>query len=85
MKTIVYTITDELGIHARPAGLLARQAQQFKSEMTMKKGDKDADLRKIFAVMGLNVKKDNVIEIDISGPDEGAAADAIGSFLEANL
>ena len=38
MKTIQYTITDREGIHARPAGLLVKQANKFESAITIRKG-----------------------------------------------
>ena len=38
MKTFSYTITDEVGIHARPAGLLAKKAKEFESVCTIEKG-----------------------------------------------
>ena len=35
MKTFTYTIKDDLGIHARPAGLLVKTAKNFNSEITI--------------------------------------------------
>ena len=35
MKTFTYTVQDELGIHARPAGMLAKAAAGFKSTITL--------------------------------------------------
>jgi len=40
MKTFEYTIRDELGIHARPAGLLAKKAKSLDSEITITLADK---------------------------------------------
>ena len=40
MKSFEYTVKDELGIHARPAGLLVKEAKKFQSECTITKGDK---------------------------------------------
>ena len=37
MKTFDYTIKDELGIHARPAGLLVKEAKKFTSDCTITK------------------------------------------------
>ena len=45
MKEIVYTITDPEGIHARPAGLLVKEAKKFQSECTVTKGDKTKKCR----------------------------------------
>ena len=45
MKTFSYTITDEVGIHARPAGLLAKKAKEFESVCTIEKGGKSVKER----------------------------------------
>ncbi|BCJ97821.1 HPr family phosphocarrier protein [Anaerocolumna chitinilytica] len=85
MKTFDYTVKDELGIHARPAGLLVRSASTFKSSITLKKGDKEADLKRLFAVMGLSVKKADTVTVVINGEDEDEALKAIKQFFESNL
>lgn len=40
MKSFEYTIKDELGIHARPAGMLVKEAKNFASECTITKDGK---------------------------------------------
>ena len=55
MKTFSYTITDEVGIHARPAGLLAKKAKEFESVCTIEKGGKSVNITKLMALMGLGV------------------------------
>ena len=57
MKTFSYTITDEVGIHARPAGLLAKKAKEFESVCTIEKGGKSVNITKLMALMGLGVKQ----------------------------
>ena len=37
MKSFTYTINDELGLHARPAGLLVKEAKKFQSKITLTK------------------------------------------------
>ena len=56
MKSIDITIQDKEGLHARPAGILSKAAKGFESKVTMTKNGKAADMKKIFAVMGLAVK-----------------------------
>ena len=56
MKTFDYTVKDELGIHARPAGLLVKEAKNFTSKITIKKGEKEVDATRVMAVMALGVK-----------------------------
>jgi phosphocarrier protein len=85
MQTFNYTITDEIGIHARPAGALAKLAKTFNSEVKITLGEKTAAATKLMAVMGLGVKKASEITVTVEGEDEVAAADAIKAFLSENL
>ena len=43
MKTFSYKITDPVGIHARPAGLLIKKCSEYKSEITLTKGANTAE------------------------------------------
>ena len=57
MKQFQYTIKDELGVHARPAGLLVKLVKGYASTATLEKGGKTCDLRKLMALMGMGVKR----------------------------
>lgn len=85
MKTFNYTIKDEIGIHARPAGLLAKQAKSFQSEITLEKDGKSVVCTKLMALMGLGVKCGDTVTITINGDDEEEAEKAMKEFFEANL
>lgn len=85
MKKIRYVITDELGIHARPAGQLVKEASTFKCKIEIGTPEKMVDARRIMGVMGLAVKKGNVLTMSFDGEDEAEAATALEAFLKANL
>ena len=85
MKQFTYVITDEAGIHARPAGLLVKEAANFASSTTIAKGAKKGDLKRIFGVMARGVKKGEEINVTCEGADEDAAAAALEAFFKANL
>ena len=85
MKEFKYIITDPEGIHARPAGELVKLAKSFESSVKIVKDGKDADCKKIFAVMGLGIKKDHEILLQFEGADEEAAFERISKFLQENL
>ncbi|MBQ8314735.1 MAG: HPr family phosphocarrier protein [Lachnospiraceae bacterium] len=85
MKTFEYTIKDELGIHARPAGMLAKTAKEFDSEITITKGEKTVGAAKLMALMGLGVKCGDTITVTVNGGDEETAFEGIKTFLENNL
>lgn len=85
MKSFAYTITDEVGIHARPAGMLAKEAKKFASKIEIEKDGKSADVRRMMGVMGLGVKCGEEITVKIEGEDEAQAAEAMQAFFAANL
>lgn len=85
MREIVFTLKDPLGIHARPAGMLVKEASKFKSSIKINSNDKTADAKRIFSVMGLGAKCGDRLNIIIEGDDEIPAENEIRNFLEKNL
>ena len=85
MITFSYTIKDDIGIHARPAGMLAKLAKEFKSEITIKREGKTVNAAKLMMLMGLGVKCGDIITVTVSGEDEKEAAEAIEDFLKTKL
>lgn len=80
-----YVIKDELGIHARPAGLLVKEAKGFESKITIAKGEKSTDATRLMTLMGLGVKQNDEISVMIEGADEAAAYEAMKAFFEKEL
>ncbi len=85
MKTFDYTIKDEVGIHARPAGLLVKEAKKYASKVTIRKDGKEADASKLMALMGLGVKCGQTVTVTITGEDENTAYEALMTFFKNNL
>ncbi len=85
MKEFNYKITDPQGVHARPAGILVKEAAKFESAITIEKDGKSGDMKRIFSVMGLGVKCGETITVRFDGPDEAEAAEMIEKFLKENL
>ena len=85
MKTFEYTIQDAMGIHARPAGLLTKEARKYKSTITLTKDGKDVNVLKLMALMGLGVKCGETVTVAIEGEDEDVCAPAIEEFFKANF
>ena len=86
MKTFEYTITDPVGIHARPAGLLVKEIKAFAgSAVTIAKGEKKVNALKLMALMQMGIKQGDTITVQVEGGDEAAVAAAIEAFLKANL
>lgn len=85
MKTFAYTIKDEVGIHARPAGLLAKKAKEYESTIILEKGGKTAVATKLMAIMGMGVKCGDTVSVTVEGADEEKAAAEMEAFFNANL
>lgn len=85
MQKFEYVIKDEVGIHARPAGLLVKEAKKYESKITISTNGKSAEATKLMAVMGLSVKCGQMVEITVEGADEETAVEEMKTFFETNL
>lgn len=86
MKQFTYTITDPIGVHARPAGLLAKAAKALDSTVTVAKADgKSAAATKLMALMGMGIKNGETITVTVEGGNEEANAAAMEQFFKENL
>ncbi|MDC7124302.1 MAG: HPr family phosphocarrier protein [Spirochaetales bacterium] len=81
-----YTIKEENGIHARPAGFLVKEVKQLDSTITVKTCDgKSAAADKLFALMKLGVKQGDTITIVAEGGDEQKSLDSVMDFMSNNF
>ena len=85
MKSFTYTVQDELGLHARPAGLLVKEAKKYESECTITKDGKTKKLTQLMMLMSLGVKQGETVTVTAEGADEDAAIAGLKEFFEANL
>lgn len=85
MKEFTYVITDQAGIHARPAGLLVKQTQPYASEVTIVKGDKKGNAKSMLSVMGLGAKHGEELTVQAEGPDEDVVITKLEDFFKNNL
>ncbi len=85
MKQFDYTITDPLGIHARPAGMVAKTAKELGCKVTITKNGKTADTARMMALMGLGIKTGDTVTITVEGGDEEHASQVMEKFFRENL
>ena len=80
------TVTDPVGIHARPAGMLAKAAKALDSTATIVKADgKSAAATKLMAIMGMGIKTGETITVTIEGGNEEANAATMEQFFKENM
>lgn len=85
MQKFVYTIKDPLGLHARPAGLLAKEAAKFQAQTNISVQNKTADMKRIIALMTLGIKQGMEVTVTTQGTDEVEAIEALEKLLTTNL
>jgi phosphocarrier protein len=86
MKSFDYVITDPVGIHARPAGILVKEVKNYKdSTITLTKGEKSVNLLKLMALMQMGIKQGDKVTVSVEGGDEDAVCAKIEEFFKANL
>lgn len=85
MRQFKYVIQDDQGIHARPAGVLVKAANEFQSSIQMEKRGQKGDLKRIFGIMALCVKKGDEVTITIEGTDEDTAAEKMEELFKQQL
>ena len=85
MREFHYVIKDAQGIHARPAGLFAKEVAACECNVTIAKDGKEVDAKRILGVMGLGAKQGQEIVLKTEGVDEEAAMERLSAFLEENL
>ena len=85
MKQFEYTIHDPLGIHARPAGLLAKEAKKFTAVCTITKDGQTKKLTQLMMLMSMGVKQGDTVTVTADGADEDAAIAALKEFFETHL
>ena len=85
MKEIKYVITDPLGMHARPAGMLVKAVAGYSSKITVTAPTGTADAKRLMALMRLAAKQGMELTITVDGADEEKAATELQAFLAANL
>ena len=86
MKQFTYTVTDPVGIHARPAGLLVKAAKALDSTVTIStQAGKSAGAAKLMALMGLGIKQGDTVTVTLVGGNDDANAQTLEQFFKDNL
>lgn len=85
METITVTVTNPIGLHARPASLLTKLAKGFECDIECyKNGNKDKkhEPKSILSVMAMGALQGDMLTFETNGTDEKAAIEAIREFIE---
>ena len=81
MKSLQYSVKNPLGIHARPAALLAQACTEIKSSVTLECNGNEASAKNVLQILALHAAKGSVLNITVEGPDEEQAIIKIQEVL----
>jgi multiphosphoryl transfer protein len=85
MKEIEIVIHNKTGLHARPAKVLVNLAKQFKSDIRIKSGEKQANAKSMVSVLTLGAVKGTCIKVAVNGEDEEIAIAEIEKAIHSGL
>lgn len=85
MEKFDYIIQDQLGLHARPAGMLVKIAQRCGSQIQVLMNGKTADAKRLFALMSLSAKKNDRLTFMVEGEKEHEDCMCLKAFCQAHL
>lgn len=85
MKSFSYIVKEKNGMHARPAGILVKAAEECKSEVVLKHKEKRVSATRLLAIISLGIKKDEEITIEISGRTEEEDMQKMKNIVLASL
>lgn len=86
MKKFIYIVKDPLGIHARPAGMIAKLAKTYAdTAITVSCNGKEAKASALMKLMGLGVNEGSEITVFADGANEDTAIIAMSDFFQNNL
>jgi phosphocarrier protein len=84
MHCFTYTIKDEMGLHARPAGQMVKYIKTLQEKVTIRCGERNADGRKLFAIMAMAVNQGETVTVEVDGENEEAVSGELLEFFKAN-
>ena len=80
-----FTVSNSLGIHARPAAMIVQTAAKYQSAITLEKDGTTADAKSIMSVMMLAAGNNSRVVIRASGDDENDAIEALSKIFESRF
>ncbi len=80
-----YTVTDDAGLHARPAALLARRAGELTSDVTVAFGERSVSAKSMIAVMSMGVHTGDTVTFELTGDAAAEEAAELAAWCAENI
>lgn len=79
------TVTNAVGLHARPATFFIQKANEYKSSIWVEKEDRKINAKSLLGVLSLGIVMGTKVTIIADGVDENKAVDALIELIEKGL
>ena len=79
------TITNNIGLHARPATFFIQKANSFKSSIWIEKDDRKVNAKSLLGVLSLGISKGMVVTLVADGQDENEALEGLIGLVQSGL
>ena len=85
MTTKEITISNSVGLHARPATFFIQKANTYKSSIWVEKEERRVNAKSLLGVLSLGIVKGMTITIIADGPDENQAIEGLCALVDAGF
>lgn len=79
------TITNNIGLHARPATFFIQKANTFKSSIWIEKDDRKVNAKSLLGVLSLGIAQGMVVTLIADGVDENEAVNTLVDLVQTGL
>ncbi|WP_409185477.1 dihydroxyacetone kinase phosphoryl donor subunit DhaM [Amycolatopsis sp. VS8301801F10] len=80
-----FTLTNDVGLHARPAAVVVRSLAEFEAEVSIRLGEQEADAHSVLALMSLGARQGDRIVVRARGPRASEAVAKVAELVESNF
>jgi phosphocarrier protein len=80
-----FTISNRLGLHARPSAQLTQTASRFAAEIHLSRGARRINAKSIMGVMMLAAGQGATVTVEADGADAAEAVEAIGRLIDSGF
>lgn len=85
MTSFSYTLTNPMGLHMRPAGVMVKRLAVLPCAATLHCGTRQANGKSILSVMALAAKRGETVTVELDGPGEADTARELEAFFRENF
>ena len=76
------TITNSIGLHARPATFFIQKANGYKSSIWLERGDRKVNAKSLLGVLSMGIAQGMTVSLIADGTDENEALEGLQQLVD---